>query len=388
MKIIVLNTHPIQYYAPLYKKMSEQGLDLEVWYCSDESLRGQTDPEFGVPVQWDVPLLQGYRSRFFKNYARRGSIFGGFFGLLNWGLLGHLWRAPRSLAVVTGWGFLIQVLFVLVAKLAGHRVALRCEAPLHHELRKQTGRLNLRRRFLKYGLFRWIDYFLYIGQQNRQLYQYYGVAEGRLFFAPYAVDNERFQALAAELRPQKSALKAALGLPSATQVILFVGKYVPKKRPLDLLAAYQRLGLPNTALVMVGEGELRGPMEQFVQTHGLTQVILTGFVNQSTIGQYYAMADVLVMSSEQGETWGLAANEAMNFGVPVILSDLVGCAADLVPAPLAAAQVFPVGDVEGLAQRLAHCLAQAGPVQWPLEVVAGYSYQKTVDSFQQILALG
>jgi glycosyltransferase involved in cell wall biosynthesis len=386
MKIIILNSHPVQYFAPLYKKMAEEALDLEVWYCSDESIRGEKDQQFGVEVKWDIPLLQGYRYRFFANYAPDGSIYGGFFGLLNFGVLWRLLWEPRSLVVVYGWGYLIQILFVLFAKMRGHKTALRCESPLNQELLKSQKSLRLRRFFLKFFLFKFIDYFLYIGQENKRFFQYYGVAEQQLFFAPYAVDNDRFRVAAAHLLPQKEQLKIDLSLPVGSKVILYSGKYIPKKRPLDLLAAYQQLGLANTALVMVGEGELRGQMEQFVRDHQLPNVFLTGFVNQSAIAKYYAIADVFVMCSGQGETWGLSTNEAMNFGVPVVLSDMVGCAADLVPADLAEAQVFALGDVEGLSRRVANCLAGEEP-EWPQRVVAGYSYNQVVESIKSIIAI-
>jgi hypothetical protein len=73
-KIIIINSHPIQYFAPLYKKMTEEGLDVEVWYCSDESIRGENDKGFGTTVKWDIPLLDGYRYRFFKNHSNKPSI--------------------------------------------------------------------------------------------------------------------------------------------------------------------------------------------------------------------------------------------------------------------------------------------------------------------------
>jgi glycosyltransferase involved in cell wall biosynthesis len=386
MKIIILNSHPVQYFAPLYKKMSEQGLDLELWYCSDESIRGEKDQQFGVEVKWDIPLLEGYPHRFFSNYARRGSIYGGFFGLLNLGVLWRILWAPRSLVVVYGWGYLIQILFVLFAKLGGHKVALRCESPLNQELLKGQWPIRLRRLLLGFFLFKLVDYFLYIGQQNKRFYQFYSVAEHRLFFAPYAVDNDRFREAAVQLLPHKEQLKEILGLPIGGKIILYSGKYIPKKRPLDLLAAYQRLGLPDTALVMVGDGELRGQLEQFVRDQQLANVFLTGFVNQSAIVQYYAVADVFVMCSGQGETWGLSTNEAMNFGVPVVLSDMVGCAADLVPPDLAKTHIFSLGDVEGLSRRLAQCLAQPKP-EWPQQVVADHSYDQCIVSFKRIIAV-
>src|ERR1700759_5376042 len=99
---------------------------------------------------------------------------------------------------------------------------------------------------------------------------------------------------------------------------------------------------------MVLEGGLRKEMETFITKNQRRQVSLTGFVNQSRIPLYYAVADVFVMCSGMGETWGLSVNEAMNFETPVIVSATCGCAADLVEEGVNG-WVFPTGDIPALA---------------------------------------
>jgi glycosyltransferase involved in cell wall biosynthesis len=108
-------------------------------------------------------------------------------------------------------------------------------------------------------------------------------------------------------------------------------------------------------LVMVGEGELRGEMTEYIKTNKLENVVLTGFVNQSKISYYYMAADVFVMCSGTGETWGLSVNEAMNFAKPVIVSSTCGCSSDLV---MHGKNGFVVeeGNVQQLRNALAHTL--------------------------------
>ena len=121
-----------------------------------------------------------------------------------------------------------------------------------------------------------------------------------------------------------------LNLPLDKKIILFSGKYIDKKRPMDLVKAFSLLNDPTTILVMVGEGELRIEMEEFIAANNIKGILLTGFVNQSEISKYYAVSDVFVMCSGQGETWGLSVNEAMNFGKPLIVSRTCGSCVDLV----------------------------------------------------------
>src|SRR5918993_294520 len=95
--IIFLNSHPVQYFAPLYKFLNEHNLATKAWYCSDESIKGGLDVQFGVQVKWDIPLLEGYESVFLKNYSWKPSHFKGFFGLMNFGVLRQLSSEPKSI---------------------------------------------------------------------------------------------------------------------------------------------------------------------------------------------------------------------------------------------------------------------------------------------------
>jgi glycosyltransferase involved in cell wall biosynthesis len=58
--------------------------------------------------------------------------------------------------------------------------------------------------------------------------------------------------------------------------------------------------------------------------------ILAGFFYQSALPRAYVGVDLFVLPSGAHETWGLVVNEAMHFSLPVIFSDHVGCAPDLV----------------------------------------------------------
>ena len=380
-KVIFINSHPIQYFAPLFKHMNGQGVPTACWYCSDENVRGHTDREFQSCVLWDIPMLDGYEFRFFKNYSWTPSLYNGFFGLINPTLLIALVRERHSVIVVHGWASFTHVLAIIVARLVGHTVCLRGESPLNQELLK-SGTNQLLKRFLLGGfIFLFVQKFLYIGSQNKAFYQHFGVIESKLFFAPYAVDNSRFQKAAAELAPHKSELRTKLGLPVASRIILFTAKFISKKRPLDLLVAYDQLEIPDKCLVMVGDGELRPEMEKFIREKGLTNVYLTGFINQSSIVEYYAIADVFVLCSGRGETWGLSVNEALNFALPVVVSDIAGCSSDLVKEGLNG-YVSKSGNVNDLLFRLTMALGLKSARN---DVLKTFSYETTTNFFKSQL---
>ena len=113
-------------------------------------------------------------------------------------------------------------------------------------------------------------------------------------------------------------------------IILFSGKLIQKKRPLDLLIAFNNANIKNSTLIFLGDGNLKFILQEYINDNNINNVIFLGFKNQSEIAKYYTIADLFVLPSGVGETWGLVVNEAMNFSLPVIVSNLVGCNTDLV----------------------------------------------------------
>jgi glycosyltransferase involved in cell wall biosynthesis len=121
-------------------------------------------------------------------------------------------------------------------------------------------------------------------------------------------------------------------------------------------------------------------MEQYIKENQVKNVILTGFVNQQEIPKFYAIADLFVMCSAQGEHWGLSANEAMNFDLPMVLSDLTGCAPDLVVSG-SNGYVFETGNIGDLASSIKSVLIDntlSGMISSKM-IIDKFSYQSVLD---------
>jgi glycosyltransferase involved in cell wall biosynthesis len=103
--------------------------------------------------------------------------------------------------------------------------------------------------------------------------------------------------------------------------------------------------------LVVGTGVLEKTMIDEVQAKKVPRVVLAGFLDQSRLPRAYAVADVFVLPSKLHETWGLVVNEAMNFSLPVVVSEKVGSAVDLV-IPGANGYVVSADDVSELAGAL------------------------------------
>jgi len=385
-KIAILTSHPIQYQGPLFQLLAKQlEIDLTVYFCWDFGIKKESlDVEFGKKLEWDIPLLDGYQYKFLKNYSFKPSSK--FWGQVNPGIIKELIlgtsdvhningnfgtsdvQLKKTNAILTyGWNSFSNWLAFLTAFLKKIPVFLHAENPLNQELLKPKWKIKIKKIVLGW-LFKRISAFLYIGEENKKFYQYYGVPEDKLFFAPYAVDNKRFIEARKSLSKNRKLLRKELRIDEKDIVILFVGKLIYKKHPFDLLRAYELLNmgksdLPNINvnvrrsdfqkfnLIFVGDGILRPELENYVKEYNLKNVHFTGFKNQTEIPKYYALSDILVLPSGAGETWGLVVNEAMCFGLPIIASDVVGCGPDLVKHS-ENGYIFPVGDIKALAKYL------------------------------------
>ncbi|NBV86086.1 MAG: glycosyltransferase [Verrucomicrobia bacterium] len=228
--------------------------------------------------------------------------------------------------------------------------------------------------FVYRPMLRAFDAHLYVGQRNFAYLRHYGVPKDRLFFSPHFVDNQWWAANAERSRkmedgrspqPQHAggwatATPSKIGglqppnshLPTAISekrtAFLFAGKFIPKKRVMDLLEAAALV--PEAKVVLVGDGPLRGQLEARAQKPDLKgRVEFVGFKNQQELPAYLAGTDCLVLPSDGTETWGLIVNEAMACGTPAIVSTACGCEPDLIVKG-ETGYSFPLGDTHELAE--------------------------------------
>lgn len=339
-------THPIQYFAPLYRALAARSdLQFTVLFGSRFGLQPSFDEGFGQTIQFDVPLLSGYRHRFLDNRGSGEPTRGA--ANFDCPSLDAVCREERFDAVwVHGWAYRAQRQAIASCNRRGVPYLMRGETTLllkpRYSLRWCAARL------LQGRLLRAAGACLYIGRHNRDFYASMGVAESRLYPAHYSVDAVQFRA-AAGGPEERQRLRREHGATDATCVVVVSAKAIARKRLDDAIRAVGRLG-PDVLLWILGDGPLRPQLEELARQEAPGRVVWHGFVNQSRVPALLAAADVFVMPS-QDEPWGLAVNEAMAVGLPVVCSDGVGCAVDLV-YPNVTGYTYRVGDTAALASHL------------------------------------
>lgn len=390
IRLAVLNSHPIQYFAPLYAYLnSKPEFEVTALYMSDTSLRGDRDPGFGQNVAWDIDLLSGYRSVFLGKRARRRTP-AGFFSLM----APEVWSEIRSrrydALMVHGHHYAGNLIAIAAAKSVGIPILVRGET--HLGLLRASAKRWLRKPIMNL-FYRFIDRAMAIGSANAAFYRAMGVPSEKIFLAPYTVDNTRFTSESRLSAEERTKWREHLGIPLGSVAVLYSAKFTRRKHPEDLLAAARVLNgdecKPYT-LVMCGSGELEQELRDYCDRHRIHNVVFTGFVNQANMPKLYGACDIFVLPSEN-EPWALAVNEAMCAGLPVVLSREIGCVADLVRDGVNGF-TFEAGDVQGLASSLRQLIQddelrirQSGE---SLRVISRWGYAECAEGLHRALGGG
>ncbi len=324
-KLAIISSHPIQYNAPLFALLSKSDLlEIKVFYTWSQSQETLFDKDFGKAIQWDIPLLEGYSYEFIDNVSANpgpGSFRGITCPTLNQKI--KEWGAEALL--VFGWNY--HAHYYAMRKFKGMiPVYFRGDSTLLDE--KPGWKQVLRRMFLRL-VYRKADFAFYVGENSRQYYLRHGFRSDHLFFAPHAIDNQRFSDAGGEMRKEAEKLRSELNIGKEDIAVLFIGKFEPKKDPLLLIDAANHLQNPKVHFVFVGNGILEEQLK--ARASGNSTIHFIPFQNQSRVPMVYHLCDILALPSQgPGETWGLVVNEAMACGKAILVSDKSGCAIDLV----------------------------------------------------------
>ena len=382
-RIAALTTHPIQYQAPLFRRIGQRPeFDLTVFFLSDVGLRTAYDPGFGVALKWDVPLLEGYAYEFLPCLGARDVLT--FWRPFSYGFARRLREGAYDALWMHGYAHRGLLAAIAAARISRVPLLLRGDSHLGDDPRDPR-RLWLKRILIP-RLFQQFDGFLAIGTLNREYYLVYGVAPERIFMMSYAVDNAFFRERAERAKRVREEFRASLGLAPQRPAVLYASKLQAHKRPMDLLEAHARLLVSNTErsrpyLLFVGDGEERAALERRAAEIPGDSVRFLGFRNQTELPALLDLADLFVLPSER-EPWGLVLNEAMNASCPLVVSDRVGAAPDLVVNGINGF-VFPVGDIDALANRIIRVIGNRERAEQmgraSLERIAQFDFESDVD---------
>ena len=383
-------SHPIQYQAPLLRRIAQEpDIDLTVFFSSDLSVRGYKDSGFGVHVEWDVPLLEGYKYEFLPRIGDGDHL--GFAKPLNWGIFDRLRKGRFDAVWVFGYSSLASLQAIVASAMLRLPVMIRTDSSLF-DRRRSKEILLAKSIFLKL-LRPMLTCALSVGKGNTEYWKHYLGRDFPVFTMPYAVDNDFLGQKLVEAGTRREDYRRALGLQPGRPVIGFAAKLTTGKRCIDLVDAGLRIlagpgQRPAPYLLIAGDGEERARLEARVRDSGCSDIRFLGFMNQTELPRLYDLVDVFVLPSQQ-DAWGLAVNEAMIAGKPVIVTDRVGCYPDLVHNGVNGF-VYEAGDVNALCQHLRQLIADPAlrttMGETSIRIIRQYSFEQDVAGLREALA--
>lgn len=381
-RVALIASHVIQYQAPFFRLLAAQPeLDLTVYFCSRAGAEPYRDEEMKTTLSWDLDLLGGYRHAFLRNFGWGDQ----YARLINPGVVpAILFGRFDAVILFLGWGTISSLLAIAACRMSGTPILMFGDSsfpPTETSLARR-----LRAGFIR-TIVRLTDVFLTSGHFNAEYYRHYGADPRRFFRVPWAIDNERF-ANASRFAPgEREALRARYGIADDRMLAVFSAKLIPRKDPLTLVRAVERMRhRERAAILFLGHGELREEVERYARERGVS-VHFAGFVNQAELPKHYAMGEVFVLPSLD-DPRATVVNEAMACGLPVIITDRCGPSGDIA-AHGDNAFVFAPGDVAALSAHL-DALAESPELRARMarrsrEIIAGWSYERGVEGVMEAL---
>ncbi|MDB5248359.1 MAG: glycosyl transferase group 1 [Segetibacter sp.] len=386
-KLAIITTHPIQYYAPLFRKIAERGtVQLKVFYTWSQAKEKVYDPGFGKERSWDIPLLEGYDYTFVENTSKSpGSHH--FNGIINPSLIKKVQKWESDAIIVFGWSFRSHLAVMRFFK-GKVPVMFKGDSNLLDEPKGFSVKKMARRIFLSW-VYSHIDVALYVGSANKAYYLAHGVPAEKLVFSPHAIDNERFKSNGGFFETKAAEWRKELGIKEGETVFVYAAKLISKKQPEFLITSFLSLQLPQARLVIIGNGEMEGSLKEKYGNN--KAIIFADFQNQSNMPVVYRLGDVFCLPSKgPGETWGLAVNEAMACARPVLVSDKAGCAIDLVKEG-ENGYVFNSGNTSDLCTKMKLLMSRKEELKQmgsaSLTIVEDWSYENIIQSIEKITSV-
>jgi 1,2-diacylglycerol 3-alpha-glucosyltransferase len=314
-RLVILTEIIAPYRIPVFNVLASiPGLHLHVIFLAETDAGLRQWRVYKDEIRFSYEVLQSWRW-----HLGRKNL------LINFGLKTALNKARPNAIICGGYNYAASWQALWWARRREVAFVLWSESNSNDARGSQVWLETLKRYFLQH-----CDRFVVPGKASFEYLRALGAPPAKIFTAPNAVDNQFFANEAENTRAHAAEFRNQLKLPQ--RYILFVGRVVPEKGVFDLLEAYARLDdhlKLAVGLVFAGDGVSREELKQRAARISPGTVCFPGFAQREALAGLYALAEVLVLPTHS-DPWGLVVNEAMACGLPILVSNVAGCSADLV----------------------------------------------------------
>jgi glycosyltransferase involved in cell wall biosynthesis len=335
-RLMIISEIIAPYRIPVFNALAQhEGIDLRVVFLAETDASLRQWQIYRDEIRFAYEVLPSWRFRIGANSV-----------LLNWRVRASLKKFAPEAIICGGYNYPASWEALSWSRRNGADFILWSESNRYDARSRRRWVESLKSYFVAS-----CDRFVVPGKSSFAYLQSLGRAADKIFTAPDAVDNDWFEDHANIARSQSAELRNRLGLPG--RFILFVGRLVREKGIFDLLEAYGRLEddvRSAVGLVFAGDGKSTAELEWSAKRIRPGTIHVAGFAQREALAAIYGLADVFVLPTHS-DPWGLVVNEAMACGLPVIVTSVAGCAADLVDDGRNG-YVVPVADSDKLSRAI------------------------------------
>jgi glycosyltransferase involved in cell wall biosynthesis len=327
-RILAISEIPTPYRLPLYRALAQRTeFDFEVVFCAPE----QPDRPWALGEE-----LASVPHRMLKNYPLRlKPRSSGFVYEVNLEIAAVLRETQPDLLVIGGYSVFAEQAAIAIARMKGIPYILHSES---HLLKQRSAFVRAAKRSALPAIVSGAAAGLAVGSAAARYLAAYGLHPGRIRIFPNTIDVVAFRAAADKARERADTIREKRDLPERFH--LFAGRLVEVKGVRDYLHARELLGPDAPLAIFAGDGPLE---DEVLAAPGVRHV---GFQQRAELIELFALAETTVVPS-RSEPWGVVVNDALASGSPVVVSDAVGAAEDLVRDGVNG-RVYPAGDVGAL----------------------------------------
>lgn len=369
--VAIVTNIPTPYREGLFGRLANRdGINLTVYYCA-ESFQWRN---------WSIETTD-YDARFLSG-INRGRV------LFNPTIVSRLVRTDYDCVIVGGYSTPTALLSELTAAVTDTPLIIWVESHLRDERNRNASRPKLLfKRLFVSGILKLCDGYVVPGKASKEYVVHYGAPPEAVFMAPTTCDVDWFERYSKLSDDDRAALCERWNI-TETKLILYVGRITEKKGVETLLKAFTQLreSVDDVGLLLVGTGPLERTLSNTYDGDGIYWL---GYQPDERLPEIYGLVDLFVCPSV-GDQWAVVVNEAMACGLPVVATENVGAAHDLIEDGTNG-WIIDAESVSALKTVFDDVFARSGDVDLEemgvesRRIVDKYTHEDTVNGFLKVI---
>lgn len=316
-RVAILDDMLPPYRIPLYNYInsSDDNIDLDVLLSSLK----QKDRSWSIDckrIKFNYFIFSGCNLNIKSRLIRTG-----FFNLhFNWGIIRRLLKVKYDIVIISGYSSFTHQLGIIFCHFL--------KIPVVLWYRSFNESKSIYRKILNiyiYNLIKLSNYYLVPGEKSKNYLTALNISSDLISIVSNPINNKQYLS---HYNPKRIKVNSV-----NIVNILFVGRFIECKGIWELVRAFRNLtlilGKENIKLHLVGDGELYLDIYKMINKEKLYNVQMYGFLQNEELYEQYNNADIFILPSYY-ETWGLVLNEAMNFRLPIIATNTIGAANEII----------------------------------------------------------